>query len=412
MYPTVDLIKGFITDKKYGSNPIGVTIDVGTTINTAVEEAGFLTAQAFVSDLGVVMAFRNTADEAITVDVPVDISIQKALADRKLASEDLRVVFDFYEFPYTAGTNDKSALYMPDESSLLLKEVEVGSDNKITLSRTLKPYETILLTTVTKSERQEIRSQYLKEIIIEKMNLNETQRETYRKKPTYDIFSEWFTNNASQELKDKKGFGTLLTDAGLVEWLINDQSNPKRYAQAEYLLDLAKNIPSISLSVTQNSQLATYQIARSSWNKTELKVETKTYGEKILAYLKGSSKDVSTMGIDDLMLGSLEKIISRYNKLDDSDVEILFDKEGKDVVNYFIDKAESGDAYAQYRVGILSLVLGYNVDKISFLYDARYSAFKEKAEKYRIDIDSNTEAVDKIEKAREEIRMGGFRFVR
>ncbi|MEI6080072.1 MAG: hypothetical protein WCQ53_05520, partial [bacterium] len=212
-----------------------------------------------------------------------------------------------------------------------------------------------------------------------------------------------------------KALNNILFDKGILDGIYSDVSNPKRFQLIDYLLDLAKDNTKDLLTEGQKSKYELWMNTYKNSQEPASNIDTaKSFKERVAAYLKSSNIDWSKDLKDSIMLELVESVIKKYDKLGADAIDVLLngDKDDLSVAEYLSKKAKEGDAYAQYRVGILELVLTNNLDKMKLTYASKYKAFTEEADKYVVKVDSNDERLDKLEKARKSVIDGRFEFVR
>ncbi|MEI6079489.1 MAG: hypothetical protein WCQ53_02465 [bacterium] len=234
---------------------------------------------------------------------------------------------------------------------------------------------------------------------------------------TSENFQKWFEALSEDKIKnDPESFNKALFEDGLLDWLYKDTSNPKRFLQINYLLDLVKANTEGSLNAIQKGKYDLWKlIHNTTQEQTGVVEDVKSFKDRVSSYLKVSKSSKWSDSLkDEIMLEVVKSVIKKYDKLEDSDIDVLLngDNDNLSVTEYLTKKANEGDAYAQYRVGMLQLVLVNNVDKIKLEYTAKYKTFTEEADKYIIKIDSEDERIDKLEKARESVIYGRFEFAR
>ena len=231
---------------------------------------------------------------------------------------------------------------------------------------------------------------------------------------TQEDFDKWFVSLSEKDLKDRPwAFNKTLFEHGLLDWLYNDVSNPKRLQQIDYLLELARSNTKDYLTEAQKSKYELWaNIYKSSQQQTDDIDGVKSFKERVSTYLQISNVKWNEDLKDSIMLEIVEAAIKKYDKLEADDIDVLLngDKDNLSVTEYLTKKAKEGDAYAQYRAGILELVLTNNIDKMKFTYESKYKSFIEEADKYVIEVDSKDDRLDKLEKARNSVIDGRFEF--
>ena len=148
-YPMMDNLKTFLQDNKYGYNY--ESHDPGVTLE------GHLSASVYSSEKGVVIILRNNSTLSYPMDHKFPEDIVTALNYRQTLGENLNVVYDMFEFDY--GTN-VSSLYNPEDNILFEKYDVPNNEGNLKLRRDFKPYEVIVLSTLTGDELENIKSEY------------------------------------------------------------------------------------------------------------------------------------------------------------------------------------------------------------------------------------------------------------
>ncbi|MEI6093310.1 MAG: hypothetical protein WCQ47_06470, partial [bacterium] len=384
-YPVVDDVKKFLKDEKYGYNLKAMNVDV--------LEKGYLTAQSYVSDKGVVIILRNTGTHEFPMKHDFGKEIPREIDKRKMAYENLHVIFDSYETEY--NTSNRANLYKPNES-LLFNKYDF-QDDVLELERNLKPYEVIVLATVDKGELQELRGKYIKAILAEDMSIS------YKDKTTSEIVDLWLLRLPSEgnKVKAPNVFNKILVEDGLLEWMHNDNSNPKRKEQISFLINITNAFQNSSFNRKERTVIDYYK-ASSTGFASPVKVET--FNKRLLNYYENafSSKIEEKEFLDDVVKKVIDYIILKDNLGNEElDILLLSDENDKSLLNYMIEEAKKGNDGYKYKLALVDLMFDLNLPKIvsATPYFARYNEFKlESAKDITIKI-----TIDELEKERKKI---------
>jgi hypothetical protein len=228
-------------------------------------------------------------------------------------------------------------------------------------------------------------------------------------------FEKWFEKVSTKDkVENPYEFNKILFDYDLLGWMYRQNDNDKKNSQVEYLLGQVTKYSTAELTPSQKTKYEDWKIS--------YEAESDYAQQGVANYLQRASeylgveysklkwnKDVK----EDLMTEVLETVIEKYEKLGKEEIRLLFvgDAENKPVAEYFLEKANSGDAYAQYKISILGLVLAHNVSRMKFSYEPLYKDFIDRASMFMLKIE-NDERIDKLEKTRRDILEGKFRFVK
>ena len=151
MYPVLDKVKNFLQTKKYGYNY--------REYDARMLPDGHLSAEVYSSDKGIVITLRNNSTLEYPMGHNFGEQINNIIAERASRGENLYVVFDMFEFDYN---NEPSSFYNPEtDDKLLFEKYDIDKNTgKLSFRRNLKPYETIVLTTLQPQELVEVKSIY------------------------------------------------------------------------------------------------------------------------------------------------------------------------------------------------------------------------------------------------------------
>jgi hypothetical protein len=241
-YPLLDYLKSYLQENKYGYK--------FKNIDSKFLDYGYLSCDVYVSDKGVVIMMRNNGNLNVPMHHDFDSEIFEEVNKWKMANESLYIVFDSYSFDYAKGELYK--LYKPDDS-MLFENYEFTS-SQLKLRRSLKPYETIVLTTLDKNELYSLKGEYLKAIMAAYLNVD------YRSVTMPEIIDEFYDVFFSKRDKENKAkVEGLFYTYGLLEWMKSNEAPgeiKQRLPKLESLLAFSNSEADLVPSSEINNELS------------------------------------------------------------------------------------------------------------------------------------------------------------
>ncbi len=286
-YQIMDNIKIFLQDNKYGYNY--------RYLDPEVLPNGHLSAAVYSSDKGVVMIMRNNSSLSYPVEHKFSDQIVSAVIERQAKGENLYVIYNMYEFDDEIA----NSFYTP-ENNMLLEQYDITSNGGVLkLRRNLKPYEIVVLSSLTEDELRTIKLAYNNVEQDQKFSINQNvtvNKPSVNRKIDKNQFLGHFNNNPK-----------IFSDAEAMEilsaYLGEKQGNFKDYLEKLMELIVENGLASVDTKIlfgTEDNLGGIYDYVMYKVDQGETNPDYRTF--LVVTGVLSSSEDSPVYGKREIML--------------------------------------------------------------------------------------------------------------